>query len=911
MSMAYKTRGMSDPKGKPRVYFCCHPEDFEVYFEPISEEILNTQNCAIWYNTGGTLFYEEFQMELRQIQLFVMPITTKLLTTSNQALDEEFSFAIENHIPVLPILVESELDELFNQKCGDLQFLDRTIHASMLISYEEKLNKYLSMILIGDELASKVRAAFDTYIFLSYRKKDRKYIQEFMHLIHQNDCCRDVAIWYDEYLTPGENFNVGITDILQQSSLFALIVTPSLLENGNYVMCYEYPVAKKLGKLIFPVEMLPTDLNILRLKYPEIPDCICADDRVHLSMALSKLLSHVALRENDADLQHNFLIGLAYLSGIDVEVDYERAQQLITGVAEAGLPDAIRRLVDMYRTGTGVARDYHVAIQWQKRLASLYRTNYESEKNEKNSDLLISALWKLGDFCQEVGDLSSAITAYQQMQSVGLECMQFFSTPRIEQIIAVSYDNLGNIYQDEGNLSQAEEYYEKASDILNRLVEKNDTANIRQDMAINCDNIGSVFQAKGELLQARSHYEKAIELRRQLVKEFGTVELRQALSVSYNNLGYICNAIGDLSNAKTYYERGLLLRMQLAEEGRTTEAQMYLSGSHINLGDIYMAEGNPTQAKEHYNRSLEIRRQLVIKTETIEARQGLAVSYERLGSIYKREGELSQAETYFMESLELRRQLFEEIGTIDTQRSLSISYNNLGILYEIKGELPQAKIYYEKDLELSISLESQTGTLKDRQGLASSYKNMGDICQAEQESPQAKTYYQLSLKLHRQIITESEAVQARRDLAIVLCSLGIVYRDEMNFHQARMCYNEALALFRQMVKETGTVEARRDLAVGYSKLGGIYQAEGDISQARICCKKSLELRRLLADETKTAQAYDDLAASYFDTAMISSKKDSYAMAIQAYRLWDMLYKKNPENSAFVQKLKLVKRYFNI
>ena len=142
--MAYKTRGMSDPKGKPRVYFCCHPEDFEVYFEPISEEILNTQNCAIWYNTGGTLFYEELQMELRQIQLFVMPITTKLLTTSNQALDEEFSFAIENHIPVLPILVESELDELFNQKCGNLQFLDRTIHASMLISYEEKLNKYLS-----------------------------------------------------------------------------------------------------------------------------------------------------------------------------------------------------------------------------------------------------------------------------------------------------------------------------------------------------------------------------------------------------------------------------------------------------------------------------------------------------------------------------------------------------------------------------------------------------------------------------------------------------------------------------------------------------------------------------------------------------------------------------------------------
>lgn len=911
MSIEYKTRGMSDPKGKPKVYFCCHPEDFKVYFEPISEEILGTQNCAIWYSTVDTLFNEEFQIELRQMQLFVMPITTKLLTTSNQALNNEFSFATENHIPVLPILVESELDELFNKKCGDLQFLDRTINASMVIGYEEKLNKYLSMVLIGDELASKIRAAFDAYIFLSYRKKDRKFIQEFMRLIHQNDFCRDVAIWYDEYLIPGENFNAGIANFLHKSNLFSLIVTPNLLEDGNYVMCYEYPTAKNLGKWILPVEMLPTDLNTLKRKYHGIPDCICADDRDHLSTALLELLGSVALRENDSDLQHNFYIGLAYLSGIDVEVDYTRAQELITGAAEAGLPEAMQRLVDMYRTGTGVDRNYHTAIHWQERLAALYRTNYEYEKNEKNSNLFISALWQLGEFYQEVGALPSAITAYQQMQTVSQEYTQAFSTSRSERILAVSYDNLGNIYQDEGNLSQAEKCYKVASEILSRLVEKNDAAEIRQDMAINCDNIGSVFRARGELLQARTYYKKASELRRQLIEERGTVELRQALSVSYSNLGYICDASGDLANAKMYYEMGLALRVQLAEESQTTETQMDLSKSHINLGDIYVAEGNPTQAKEHYNQSLEIRRQLMIKTETIEARQALAVSCERLGNICQREGEFSQAEAYFMESLELRQQLFDEIRTIDTQRSLSISYNNLGNLYEVQDELSQAKIYYEKDLELSISLEAQTGTIKDRQGLASSYKNLGDICQAKGEFHQAETYYQLSLKLHRQITAESEALQTRRDLAIVLCSLGIAYRDERDFSRARMCYDEGLNIFCQIMKKTGSVEARRDLAIGYSKLGGIYQAEGDIPQARVYCKKSLEICRLLADETKTAQAYDDLAASYFDTAMISSEEDSYGMAIRAYEIWNMLYEKNPENSVLFQRLELVKKYFDI
>ncbi len=44
--LLFKTRGGS-PQGKPRVYFCCHPDDFDRFFEPISEEILKKHNCAV------------------------------------------------------------------------------------------------------------------------------------------------------------------------------------------------------------------------------------------------------------------------------------------------------------------------------------------------------------------------------------------------------------------------------------------------------------------------------------------------------------------------------------------------------------------------------------------------------------------------------------------------------------------------------------------------------------------------------------------------------------------------------------------------------------------------------------------------------------------------------------------------
>ena len=64
-------------------------------------------------------------IERKQMQLFVMPVTSELLYLDNTALKELFPFAIENHIPVLPLMQESGLDKVFNEKCGDLQFLDK------------------------------------------------------------------------------------------------------------------------------------------------------------------------------------------------------------------------------------------------------------------------------------------------------------------------------------------------------------------------------------------------------------------------------------------------------------------------------------------------------------------------------------------------------------------------------------------------------------------------------------------------------------------------------------------------------------------------------------------------------------------------------------------------------------------
>ena len=221
-------RTMSEPRGKPRVYFSCHPDDFEVAFPLISEDILRHANCCIWYDTEpqdpAAMTIEEqkeYYASLEEMQLLVLGVTSRFINSGSRARDVELKFAIEKHIPVLPIMLEQGLAREFNKKTNTaIQVVNRYSDDPTVIPYDEVLETYLKSVLIGDELAEKVRNAFDAYVFLSYRKKDREHAQRLMRIIHDNPGYQDIAIWYDEFLVPGEKYNEAIEDALRKSTLF-------------------------------------------------------------------------------------------------------------------------------------------------------------------------------------------------------------------------------------------------------------------------------------------------------------------------------------------------------------------------------------------------------------------------------------------------------------------------------------------------------------------------------------------------------------------------------------------------------------------------------------------------------------------------------------------------------------------
>jgi hypothetical protein len=384
MELKYKTKeeGVS-PNGKPRVFFAATEKDFKLFFEGITKSIWKFVDCAVYhfdYETDYENDEEIFDL-LNSIQMVVVPVTSELLYVPE--------LTNMKNIPIIPIIMEGNAeisDAEFEKLFGAKQYLDRTEgrdqSAKTQEPYEVKLEKTLKNTLIGNELAEKVRAAFDAHIFLSYRKKDRVDAQKLMRLIHSDPRCENIAIWYDEFLVPGESYNDAIAAAIEACDEFVFNVTDSFTQEGNYVVEVEYPRALESKKPIIPVEMSHTDKDKLSEMYERINEwLITFENRENVCSVTLESVKGIIDETGASNPMHTFLLGLAYLNGIDVEVDKEKGEKLLEKAANEGVPEAMEKLAQIY---FNVKYDVNEASKWQKKAVVSYKeTLKEDEKNEE------------------------------------------------------------------------------------------------------------------------------------------------------------------------------------------------------------------------------------------------------------------------------------------------------------------------------------------------------------------------------------------------------------------------------------------------------------------------------------------------------------------------------------------------
>lgn len=728
MKLQYITRGMGDARGKPRVFLACHPEDRDRAIPLIAEDLLRHANCAVWYDAEPTAEYDarELRAAIDEMQLFVAAVSSKFLYTDHRARDVELKYALERHIPVLPILLESGLSREFNRVTDTkLQVVYRTVSDPTATPYDEVLDTYLKSVLVGDELAEKVRDAFDAYVFLSYRKKDRRHAQRLMHLIHENKSFRDIAIWYDEFLVPGEDYNDAIRDAFEKSGLFALAVTPSLLEPENYVMRVEFPLArdrrKEKGDLeIVPVELYETalgdprtDPEALQSSYDEIPPLQDEHRPAELNKALLDALNRISRRENDGSARHRFFIGLAYLCGIDVEVNRDRALSLLESAARDPKPcfDATEKLVDMYRNADGVARSMEKAIEWQRVLCAQYRTEYEKGHSPDEhlgfGTRYQRALTLLSDLLREAGNAPEAIACAEKALAVSRTLTDEVGAREVDRDTAMLCNRLGGLYRDARKIDRAEEYYRQSMDIYARLAREMGTARARRDLSVSLERLGDIARKRKDLQRAQALYIQALELRQGLAEADPNSRARRDLSAIRTKLGNIKKAQGDYDAAAGDYGAALELDRVLAEETRTWQAKDDYAISLVKLGDVQRTRGQTREAVELQRKAVEIFRKNVDETDSPEYRKHLAAGLEKLAKSWDCLWQREQAEQCYRQAVSLREAIAREhpssvarheLATVyflfaDFARDADMMQRALGLWEELLPRHPEYRVY--------------------------------------------------------------------------------------------------------------------------------------------------------------------------------------------------------------------------
>ena len=726
INLGYIVKNNENPKGKPRIWFCATALDYK-FLRGVADELFEETNSVIYYdkNVENATLSDDVSL-LSEINLFVMPVTKSLLTTENRAILVEFKYAVENNIPVLPIVFDKGLDELYYEKCGNLQYLDKASKDDTAISFSEKLKKYLSKVILGDDTYEKVRSAFDAYIFLSYRKKDRIKAKELMSLIHRNDFCRDIAIWYDEFLTPGEDFNDSIAQALNKSELFVMAVTPNVVNEENYVMKVEYPEAVKAGKKIIPARLEDVNEIELKSKYEGIDDSFDARNAKLLSERLSNALKDVALLVNDNDPVHNYFIGLAYLYGIDVEINNEMALRLIEKSAEGNLETAIEKLSEMYYNGEGVKADVHKAIEYKIKSVKAYYNKFKKEKLVDNLD----------KFCEEMRELSNyfnRINENEKSKNVDealLNALKNFSCKEDENIVkrllASAYERFGDNLSCIGkelsviNVETAVKLREEIYNSTNKISDKRYLCSAYSSLAdiyFNMNMFDKIdrdkwdengnrldyFTATGKESEALELAKKVVKLREEIASESDAVNDKCNLYYAYNKLFYAyISAMEHLEYSEELFLGKLEARKNAEKVGLSFEGYKSERANAI-LASVYNSIASRLSSEKKYDvahqvlvKRLNVVKKTYQKTPTVDNLFDVASAYFSLVQSANFLKNYEEAVLYGEKEILAREEINDILKSNQSISDLASTYYFHALNLSKTGNKNGFNVYFEK-----------------------------------------------------------------------------------------------------------------------------------------------------------------------------------------------------------------------
>ena len=902
--------GSSYRRGLPSIFLALTDEDYNSWFDEVVRMLLKEQDMNVFFLEPGEVIPEYvsqdedgwFYSQMLKMSAIVIPVTSALFITGARITGCLLPFAREFHMPVLPLMMETGLHDLYKQTFGSIQFLSPYLTDHTQISFKIKLARFLADSIVTDKETERINREFSTFLFLSYRKKDRQYVDRLMRLLHHRDRYSDIAIWYDEYLKIGEKFDDNITLMLNKSRYFVLLVTPNLLEKENFVMREEYPYAKAHGKKILPVEMVPTEAEALDNAYPGIGRCIAGTPGEKWTEAADAFFSGHEGIGSGADREHLYYLGLAYLKGINVEVDHERALRYISASADQDFEPAMGYLALMYKNGMGVEADYKKAYIWYKKA---YDRWIEVNPSSSGSDhkRLFCILRDMIDVLTHLREYDLAIKYCDELTEKAESLMETH-TGNIFSTVTEAYETKAEVLASHGKFDDAYECLLRSDSFWKEHLKDSYTETDIIRYVYLLIRIGLNRMEYGSYEEAEKHFSQCIETLKILADETISEEALYAFYDAYQNLGQAQWRSGKLDEAFSAYYQGYQVLLQYAQRSGTSIAYIKLAEVLVGMGDIKNDKEDAQAAEDLFKRALRIVAELEEeKTQPYRLMQLRATIYARLCDTLLKLGDAASALQCALQSVALLEQMAGTGREFDVIRRLSYSLMAAGQAEEALGHLQEADKYYWAAIDKSKTQYEKAGTNEAKKAYFESCLRAGDTAYKQGDIQSAEIlYWQIT-----DAETEEDEIDSHLGLAHDICEastkIADIYLSQGYIADARSYYEKAIRLAEELVQKTSRLIEIRSLATVYEHYAIMLLntgAEEDTSEKVISVlKKVMELREYACSLSKNRSTLHELAVSYLN---YGSMVESRELMDKAIYIWEQLISQYPQIEEYKKSL---------
>lgn len=795
-SLKYLTRGNVNPQGKQKIYFSCYEEDI-CFLEGISNDILSLHDVAFYYSEKDDLDIEN----LKLMQLIVFPITSNFLYKENYSRLYVLKYALENKIPVLPLIQEDGLELEFNKICGDIQCLNKIRKDPTQISYNKKLQDFLNSILIDENMQKEINNAFDGSIFLSYRKKDREVAQKIIRKIHETKELQSHAIWYDEYLVPGEDYSDNIEEEIKKCSIFVMVVTPSLLENDNYVLKVEYPLAKKLNKKIVPLQAIDTSYSKLAELFVNIPNYYDFDNN------LDEIIEECQKNKKETNInidEKNYLLGLSYIYGINVEKNVERGISYLEIAKENKHIKAMHKLASIYYDGLLVKGDKNKAIELMKMAAPLTRINYSKERTLESFIIMIDTFKIWGEYLFGDKKYELSKVPYFILKTECFVAKKRFENNQITNALIASLVALGDADFALQKYEDAKKNHEEAYDLL---LKNNELSDIYFEVVNLCSKLSNDCFELGDMKYMRIYIEAKVSVLELFNKENNNFDTKKYYFQSLYELAEVFYKEGDYQKAIELLNKSIYGIKELYKNSHLNDYEIQ---SFFDTAYAYLLLGKINMYKGKYGDAKELLSYLYMGFNTLfinnldKCIDILADINYQLGHIFQQERKTEEAIKKYLESL-IIEDLYLSRKTLSDVNTLIHTYQSICQCYIDLDDFENADKYLNKFMPL-VNQYCKDNTLNSLQNIYVSSTLVATLSEHKKEYKMAEKALINAMDVCKQMNQKSTSIVRFIDLLKSYLNLGYFYvridKKENSFYFFELVYN----MSKHLVEKTSDLE---------------------------------------------------------------------------------------------------------